>query len=239
MLNMNTPNQSNFPEPPTFEAVQTKINHLLDAILEAVQEGALHVSEYARWQAESIDFALAPNLLCHKAKRHLIASGQEAQDEDEADAARFKTEHVSNNGLFTTIPGFNVRILKSSDEGNVPPPGFSEARRNYYNQFQSLLDFPDRRDGNERVQPTWNLIVHWTVDDDYSLLKLSVALPLNFEKNEAGRLVVTCAFDEPFWRRPPQSGVIPIQHGPTPQPSSLDVSIEEEIEKTGEDSDEE
>ena len=237
MPTMNTPNPSNFPDPPSFDVVARKLREILfDRILEAIAEGTFHVSEYSNWQAEPIDFALAPNLVRHKAKQYLISRGQDTKDEEEAaDKSAFEVAEVSNNGLYTIVPGFNVRILKSSEDGSVPPPGISETRKNFYNQLQALLDLPELRNGDERVQPIWNLIVHWTVDEQYDLLKLSVALPLSFAKDESGRLVVQCAFDEPFWRRPPQSNVTRIDTAPEPLPSSLDVKIEEETgEKTGE-----
>lgn len=232
---MNTTNPSNFPEPPSFDAVSKKLKeNLLDAIQEALAEGTLHVSEYATWQAEAIDFALAPNLVRHKAKQYLISRGQETKDEEEEDASAFATEDVSNNGLYTIAPGFRVRILKSAEDGSVPPPSVSETRKNFYNQSQALIDFSELRNGNEHVQPTWNLIVHWTVDKKYDLLKLSVALPLSFDKNEYGKLVVVCAFDEPFWRRP-QSNVTSIQDALVPPLPTNNILIEEETEeKTGE-----
>jgi hypothetical protein len=237
MHTMNTPNPSNFPEPPSFDFVMKKLRPvLLDRIQEAVAEGALHVVEYKTWQAEAIiDFALAPNLVRHKAKQYLTVRGQETKDEEEADKAAFKTEDVPNNGLCTKTPGFIVRILKSSEDGNVPPPGVSVTRQNFYKQDQALLDFPDRRNGNERVQPTWNLIVHWTVDSGYNLLKVSVALPIDFTKSENGKLEVQCKFDEPFWIKPPQSGVRSISDAPVQPLASNDLDIQEDAnEKTGE-----
>jgi hypothetical protein len=239
MLTMNTPNPSNFPVPPTFEVVVEKLKMpLLDVIKEAIAEGALHVSEYTNWQAEQIDFALAPNLVRHKAKQFLSSRGQEAKEEEAEDTATFETEQVPNNGLYMILPGFRVRILKSSEDGSVPPPGMSETRKNFYNQQQALLDFGEFRNGDEHVQPTWGLIVHWTVDEHYTLLKLSLALPLRFIKNENGKSVVECAFDEPFWIRPPQDNVISITDAPTPPaPTNLDLEIVEETgEKTGEES---
>lgn len=224
MLTMNTPNQSNFPEPPAFEVVRAKLQPLFDKIVEAIQDGTLHVPEYATSQAEEIDYALAPNLVRHKAKLYLIAQGQETREEE--DGLAFEIEEVSNNGLCAKVPEFRIRILKSSEDGDVPLPGESEARRNFYNQDQALLDF---------AKPVWNLIVHWTVDRQYSLTRLSVALPLKITKNEMGRPVVVCAFDEPFWTRPPQAKVIPITEPPTPAPGSLDIpGIAAEEEKTGE-----
>ncbi len=223
---MNTPNQSSFPVPPSFDSVRAKLETLFDEIVEAIQEGTLHVPEYAKNEGESIDYALAPNLVRHKAKLYLISKGQQAKEEEDGPA--FEIEEVSNNGLYAKVPEFRIRILKSSEDGDVPLPGESETRRNFYIQDQAVLDF---------ARPVWNLIVHWTVDRQYNLTKLSVALPLKITKNEMGRLVVECAFDEPFWRRPPQSNVTSITDAPTaPVPSTLDIEgikIAGDEEKTG------
>src|SRR5271156_5679735 len=106
---MDTANQSNFPVPPDFDAVQTKLKRILfDKIVEALQEGTAHVPEYAKSQAEPIDYALAPNLVRHKAKKSLIAQGQEAKTEEEEDNVGFEIEEVSNNGLFAKVSEFRV-----------------------------------------------------------------------------------------------------------------------------------
>lgn len=226
MPNMNTQKQSNFPVPPSFESVQFKNQTVFDLIVEAVKEGTLHVPEYAQSQAESIDYALAPNLVRHKAKLYLIAQGQEAKEEEDSPA--FEIEEVSNNGLYAKVPEFRIRILKSSEDGGVPLPGDSETRKNFYNQEQAVFDF---------AHPVWNLIIHWSVDRQYNLLKLSVALPLKIAKNDLGRAVVECAFDEPFWQSPPLSNVTSITSGPTsPTPSSLNIDgiqIASDEERTG------
>ena len=72
------------------------------------------------------------------------------------------------------------------------------------------------------------------MDGAYSLLKLSVALPLGVTKTESGKSVVDCAFDEPFWIKPLQPNVIRIDDAIVPL-TNLDIPIEEDTgEKTGE-----
>jgi len=233
---MNTPNQSNFPENPTFDFVVGRLKSVLDQIQEAIEEGALHVLEYRKWRGEAtIDYALAPNLVRHISKKYLISCGQAAKGEEEAEGPCFEPEDVPNNGLCINTPGFVIRILKSSEDGSVPRPGISEARRNYYRHNQGILDFGN---GNERPQPTYHLVVHWTVDRDYIPHKVSIALPYDFKTNELGRLEVLCLFDEPYWKRPPQPNVIPIKDAPPEPMVDSDIKIEEEREekKTGEDS---
>lgn len=230
---MDTNRYENFPQPPSFEAVLKTLNSsLLSVIREAIAEGCLHVSEYANWQAEPIDFSLAPNLVRHKAKQYLASQGQEAQEED-CEKAAFATEQISNNGLCLKAPGFRIRILKSADDGSIPQPGNSTTRQNFYNQLQALLDFEEFRNGNSRVQPVWGLIVHWTVDSKYDLLRLCIALPLSATRNDSGRLIVESAFDEPCWTKS-QPNVV--RFGETAPPTNLDLPIEEEADgKTGED----
>ena len=140
MPTMNTQKPSNFPDPPSFEAVIERLKDtLLDRIVEAISGGVLHVHEYTKWQAEPIDPALAPNLVRHKARLYLDSRGQETTDEEEDANGDFELEHVSNNGLYTIVPGFKIRILKSAEDGSVPPPGTSETRQNFYRQLQALI----------------------------------------------------------------------------------------------------
>jgi hypothetical protein len=230
---MNTQSKSKFPEPPGSDIVLQQLRPLLDVTRDAIQEGVLHVSEYFTWQAEPIDFALAPNLVRHKAKRFLISRGQDARDETE-ETPDFETEDIPNNGICTSVPGYRVRVLKSSDDGGVPLPGVSMTRRNFYNQLQALLDFGESTNGRSGVQPTWGLVVHWTVNQRYDLLQLSVALPLRVTKNDLGKTVVKCAFDEPFWTRPSETNVVEIGGPIAPTDLNLSNIEQEPDEKTGE-----
>jgi hypothetical protein len=233
MPTMNTPNDSNFPENPTFDFVVGRLKTvLLDQIQEAIAEGALHVLEYKEWRGEPIDYALAPNLVRHVAKKYLIGCGQPAEGEEEADAPGFEAEEIPNNGLCINTPGFVVRILKSSEDGSVPRPGVSQARLNYYRHNQAILNFAPE---NQRPQPTYNLIVHWTVDREYNLSKMSIALPYDAVKNENGRWDVLCLFDEPYWTKPAQSNVMPITYELIEPLEDADIPVEDESqEKTGE-----
>lgn len=228
---MNTSIHSNFPEKPTFDFVVAKLKTiLLDPIQAAIAEGVLHVLEYKKWCAEpAIDYALAPNLVRHIAKKYLTESGQETNGEEEADSAAFAAEDIPNNGLCVTTPGFIVRILKSAEDGSVPPPGISQARQNFYKHNQGILNFFPDGSGNE--QPTYHLVVHWTVDNNYNLLKVSIALPFDYERNDGGKLDVLCLFDEPYWTKPPQSNVRSITETPNETVLDNDLRIETETEE--------
>jgi hypothetical protein len=227
---MPTNRPSNFPEYPTIESVLEELQPLLETLTDACSEGTIHVGKYAESENEPIDYTLAPNLVRHKIKRYLTVRGQNATNEEEE--PNFTTDGIPNNGICIKVSGFVVRVLKSADDGSVPSPGDSLPRQNFYNQRQALLDFEEFRNGNEHVQPTWGVIVHWFVDGEYNLLRLSIALPTSAGTKASPK--PECFFDEPFWTRPPQVNVTPIDS--LQQPPDLDVKgIEEETEeKTGE-----
>src|ERR1700733_15054394 len=220
---MNTPAPSSFPAPPNFEELKEQLLPVLHLIRVAMQEGTVHVPEYFKSEAAPIDYALAPNLVRYKAKRFLIASGQDSAKDEES---YFEAEAISNNGICIRVPGFEIRVLKSTDEGSVPPPGISITRQNLYNQIQAKFAF---------VKPEWGVIVHWYVDKDYSLLKVSVAIPSSFAKNDQGKQEVVCYFDEPFWIRTAKPSVTSIDK--QPQVTDQDVPgirLEDQDEKIGE-----
>jgi len=219
---MNTSNSSRFPTPPSFEELQEQLRTLLDLVREALQEGTAHVPEYFRSEASPIDYALAPNLVRYKAKKFLIASGEDSAKDEES---YFEAEAISNNGICVCVPGFEVRVLKSADDGSVPPPGISVTRRNLYNQIQAKFDF---------AKPVWGVIVHWLVDRDYSLLKVSVAIPSSFAKSDQGKQEVVCYFDQPVWIKPAKPNVTPIDRQPQVTDTDIPgIALEKPEEKTG------
>jgi hypothetical protein len=227
---MSTNQSSNFPEYPAFESVVQKLQSLLQTLTDACSEGTLHVGDYAHKENEPIDYTLAPNLVRHKIKRYLTLRGQDATNEEEEQ--NFTTDGIPNNGICLQVAGFTVRVLKSADDGSVPLPGDSSPRKNFYNQKQALLDFEEFRNGNEHVQPTWGVVVHWLVDKNYVLERLSIALPTS-----AGTRVSPkpeCFFDEPFWMRSEQANVTPIDSVQQPQDLDIKGIAEEAEEKTGE-----
>lgn len=216
-------------DPPSFEFVMTNLRALCEVIRVAVAEGTRHAQTYADWQDEQVDSALAPNLVRHKAKNVLLQRGQDVTEEDES--PEFETEHISNNGLCLKTDGFQVRILKSHN-GSIPPPGKSITRNNFYNQLQYPL-FGESEDDVAGIKPTWGLVVHWFVDKDYTLKRLSLALPIRCYKDRDGRILVECVWDEPFWIKPTVE-VSRINDAPRVDNRDIPIEVEPE-EKTGED----
>jgi len=227
---MTTNQTPNFPEFPTLDNVLEELRQLLETLVDACSEGTIHVRDYASRENEPIDYVLAPNLVRHKIKRYLAMRGQDSTNED--DDSNLLKVGIPNNGICVEVPGFAIRVLKSSDDGSVPPPGDSLPRRNFYSQRQALLNFEEFRNGKERVQPTWGLIVHWLVDSGYNLQRLSIALPTSPGTQASPR--PECFFDEPFWTPPAQPNVITIDAVPPPSDLNVQGLEEETEEKTGE-----
>jgi hypothetical protein len=72
------------------------------------------------------------------------------------------------------------------------------------------------------------------VDEKYTLLKLSVALPLRLSKSDSGKLLVECAFDEPFWTKPAPRVISIDTEPPVTNQDIGGLQIDESGEKTGE-----
>lgn len=80
---------------------------------------------------------------------------------------------IANIGLHIKYGSYQVKILKSSD-GDIPVPGHSKSRRDYYDQ-QHLDLFM----GDVDSQPPLpvNLLLLWSVHEQYELGVLSLACP--------------------------------------------------------------
>ncbi len=221
---------SSFPELPSFEKCRERLMTTLDAIVDALIDGTTHAREYADRQDEEIDTAFAHNFVRHRAKK--VLRNRNLNVSDELSPSVYKLdESPSNNGLCILETGFEIRTLKS-DDGTTPPPGVSMARKNFYNQMQAVLNFEQMQNGGKPAEPTWGVVVHWTVDSDYNLEKICLALPVEWNKHDG----VVLHFEEPIWVKPPIAGVVSISTGgPQQPPTDTELKIEvEPDEKTGE-----
>ena len=179
---------------PTPQQVVDKHQPLLARLVEAVRQGTLHAQEYADWQDEDIDRALAPALVRKGAKRYLISRGQNAQDEEDID---YDTEFLANLGLAITAEGIQIRILRSATNDMLPVPGHSVARQQYYTQYGlpfEHLDQPVLAD----VPSLLRLVLHWSTDAEYNLERVYLGCP---KTGGETRESVESYWDEPIWRR--------------------------------------
>jgi hypothetical protein len=108
----------------------------------------------------------------------------------------------------------------------LPPPGPSPRRRKFYAQQQELPFFPPLAAGADATPPTAakvNLVLHWTVDDEYRLTKINLALPRGGENTRAS---VEWEWDEVIWRPAPVFvQVAPAAEAPADE---LDISLDQE-----------
>ena len=223
---------------PSCDAAQAALQPVLSAATAAILAGVEHARAYHDWRDRSIDRSLAPALVRYETKLRLLDAGQQVSDEELVEAADdssqppltiaplpFEPIPLSNNGLLLETDLYRVRILKS-DQGALPPPGPSPRRRKFYAQQQELPFFPPIADGAvaaplTAVPAKVNLVLHWTVDADYRLTKINLALPKGGENTRAS---VEWEWDEVIWRPAPMFvSVAPAAEAPADE---LDITLD-------------
>lgn len=167
---------------------------LLRLLVEALRQGTVHAQEYADWKDEEIDRALAAALVRKGAKRHLLAFGQTAENEEDID---YDTEFLPNLGLAISAPGVQIRILRSATNDMLPVPGHSDARKLYYTQMGLLFEDMTVPVVAEPVA-VLRLVLHWSTDKDYQLDRAYLGCPRSGGET---RDSVQSHWDEPIWRR--------------------------------------
>lgn len=232
---------------PGSETVRHDLQPVLNAAIAAIAAGVKHVRAYADWQDQPIDRTLAPALVRHETKVHLRETGQQVTEEEVIecadDAAQppltlapvpFASVPLSNNGLLLEAGRYRVRILKS-DQGALPPPGPSPRRREFYAQQQELPFYVTVSGNDQAVEvadaanaPQVNLVLHWTVDAEYRLTKINLALPKGGANTRAS---VEWEWDDVIWR--PAPVIAATEQATVEAPADeLDITLETET-KTG------
>lgn len=196
-----TMNDTHPPSPSGYPSAQTVVQAhrpVLRRIVEALRQGTVHARTYADWMDEDIDTALAPALVRKGAKRYLLETGENVNNEedDQASPATGQAEFLSNLGLAVSSAGIRFRVLRS-DDGIPPVPGPSRARQLFYHQNQ--LPLP----GFEIAQPVGNAsftncVLHWDTDSEYHLTRVYLTLPLG---GNTTRDSVELLWNEIIWRR--------------------------------------
>ena len=85
----------------------------------------------------------------------------------------FDCRDIPNTGIFFTYDKYPIRILKA-DEGELPVPGQSRKRQDFYGQAHSLELFPRE---TQRQTDGPNLIYLWDVNEDYFVDSLKLTCP--------------------------------------------------------------
>lgn len=177
---------------PTPQEIVETHRSLLRLIVEALRRGTLHAQEYADWMDEDIDRALAAAHVRKGARRYLIATEQDVQNEEDID---YEAEFLSNLGLSISAPGVQIRILRSAQGHLLPVPGHSQARQKFY---QQSLDFDPLPLAVDEPAPVVRLVLHWSTDSEYNLDKVYLACP---KSGDLTRESVAAHWDWPIWRR--------------------------------------
>lgn len=164
---------------PSPEEVFKELGSILPLIYAALDYAILKTREFFERedQEKHVNRGLAPNLVRYWAKQYLEIHGQEVKEEQEEgeDSNSGYLEKLPNNGLCLNVGRCRVRVLKS-DDGELPIPGHSQSRQEFYSQ--PGLPFPedDEEDGE---LPPLKLILLWDVTRSYNLKSLSLACPMS------------------------------------------------------------
>lgn len=205
---------------PTPQEVVEAHRPLLRLVVEALRRGTVHAQEYADWQDEKIDRALAPALVRKGAKRYLIEKEQDVENEEDFD---YEAEYLSNLGLMLRASGIQIRVLRSAPGHQMPVPGHSLARQQYYQQ--TLLDFDDPGVATAAPPVLVKLVLHWSTDSDYHLDRVYLGCPRTGGET---RDSVSAYWDWPIWRRHD----IAVDGQAQAEVTDLDIFLEEEATGT-------
>ena len=159
----------NVPDPQT---VLRELSLLLPVVYSALHHGIFKTKEFFDQQQKEeqkiVNRFLAPNLVRYYTIQALEQKGQVvASDTDSLD---LKT--VPNNGICFSYEKYDIRILKSYN-GDLPVPGHSKSRQEFYHQLSLNLNVNDKDEDAGRV----NLLILWEVNPLYNLEILSMACP--------------------------------------------------------------
>lgn len=184
---------TNLPYVPTFEDIFPRVRPLLVVTTQAIEEAIPNAKGFFEAQGKSIDKYLFPNIVRYHIKCFMETTGLSVvMDEDEESVIEYQFQRLVNNGLSGIFSGFRFRILKA-DQGDLPIPGPSELKQQYYNQQLPLqFDIP-LEEYIKSVHP--NLIILWEVDNQHNFFQLRLACPKTGGKT---RHSVEAYFNEPI-----------------------------------------
>lgn len=154
---------------PTPEQILAKLSPLLPLLFQAIESSIVRTRDFFdNGNAGKVDLALAPNLVRFYAKQYFKEKGQEVEANEVVGM-----DPLANNGLLLRFGKYCIRILKS-DHGDLPTPGHSRTKQNFY---QQMLPFGMPEPFGKSLAETLNLIVLWNVDARYGFQGLNLACP--------------------------------------------------------------
>ena len=147
------------------DVVLKKVFPAARLIHEAVEVGIQEtVGFFEESDDKPVDPYLGPALVRYYAMQYI--------DEKEGRVEDLTRTPLANNGLCLRYKSYEIRVLKS-DDGDVPVPGPSQKRQNFYQQR-----FPDWTEiaGEDESDPL-ALLILWDVTRNYVLRGLTLVCP--------------------------------------------------------------
>jgi hypothetical protein len=158
-----------FVRQPEVEEVLEDLRRELALLRESIEAGTQTAREFFEERGWEVDRVLAPHIVRSVVKRVLEATGHRVEE--------MESESLANNGLLYHCGRYSVRILKAQD-GDLPAPGPSERRQDFFNQRPSQQRILGWAAASGEEEPRIvHLVVCWDVDHEYELAELYLALP--------------------------------------------------------------
>lgn len=158
---------------PVPEDVLSKLSPLFTTLYASLEDALQKTKEYFDGLDRETDRYLAPNFVRYHAKWNLAQEGRQVEEEEAQD---YELQHLPSNGLSLTCGGYQIRILKS-DDGELPVPGPSKRRQEFWNQLSINFGDDPTSSSESSFLPALNLVVLWDVDASYHLKTLKLSCP--------------------------------------------------------------
>lgn len=190
---------------PAPDQVLEELRPALQRIWNAVETAIHRTIDFFTAEGVPVDASLAPNLVRYYAKRYLDEN--DLPEEIELD---FERQELGNNGLLVKCGPHHLRILKS-DDGRPPVPGYSETKKDFYQQPLPLIAIAGP---GEALKPLRLLVLWDALPKSYGFQGLSLVLPrAGGETRESVHWHWLRTIDEAFITMPllpmPDSGQVP------------------------------
>jgi hypothetical protein len=193
---------------PTPDEVLKALHPIIPAIYGALEAGVHSAREFFESRHAVIDPYHGPSHVRWEAKRYLDALNHEVSSVD------YQREEIANNGLRLVFSHYVIWILKSNS-GELPAPGPSELRQQFYSQ--QMFAFMG---SSQHEDPLLALVVLWGVSATYQLGPLLLVCP---EAGDSAKKSV-----KEYWKVsiPHPASIV---EGPPSEPDDdLDMSLEKD-----------
>ena len=145
---------------PSHDIVRADVDPLLPVLRQLLDDAAGKAREYPQENLQRRDLCFMSHLVRLHVKSELVGLS-------------FDCRNIPNTGIFFTYGRYPIRVLKA-DEGELPVPGKSRKRQDFYGQAPSLELFPLE---TQRQTDGPNLVYLWDVNKGYFVDSLKLICP--------------------------------------------------------------